>query len=313
MNRSAENYLKAIRFERPEWVPSSVSLLPASWIKYREDLEEVVLSHPRVFPGFRKGQVDFDFHDGFSLPTYDLGRRTDCWGVVWENIRRGCDSIPVEEPLFLPDSHLVKAREQVSGQRRHGRDADDEHDEERGHGRPANRPALKPDQTARGSSLDWLTVSPPAQVRRERLGGLVAAVDRLVESGLQHHAKVLRYPGIPASRVDRLGGEDLLVELISRGRRERDRSAIAHPGESIPAGCGGYRGSCGLTALRKRQRNNVDQSTGRTLKTRNSKFEIRNSKQASMIQIPMNQTVPRFRHWDLRCVSYFVLGISNVD
>lgn len=98
-NRRAANYLKAMRFEHPEWVPCSLSLLPATWIQYRERLEELVLAHPRVFPGFRKGSIDFDFKNGFWLPTYELGRHVDCWGVVWENVQRGSDSIVVEEPL----------------------------------------------------------------------------------------------------------------------------------------------------------------------------------------------------------------------
>ncbi len=98
-DRAAANYLKAVNFDYPEWVPCGVGLLPATWIAHREALEEVVLAHPRLFPGYRKGQTDFDFKDGFWLPTYELGRSTDCWGVVWDNIQRGCDSIVVEEPL----------------------------------------------------------------------------------------------------------------------------------------------------------------------------------------------------------------------
>lgn len=98
-NRRTVNYLKAVHFDSPEWVPCAVHFLPATWIQYREELENLVLSHPRIFPGFRKGQVDFDFKKGFWLPTYELGRHTDCWGVVWENIQRGFDSIVVEEPL----------------------------------------------------------------------------------------------------------------------------------------------------------------------------------------------------------------------
>jgi hypothetical protein len=98
-DRAATNFLKAVHFDTPEWTPCSVGLLPATWIEHREGLEEVVLAHPRIFPGFRKGQVDFDFADGFWLPTYELGRSTDCWGVVWDNIQRGCDGIVVEEPL----------------------------------------------------------------------------------------------------------------------------------------------------------------------------------------------------------------------
>lgn len=95
-NRNAANYLKAAQFDRPQWIPCSVSLLPATWMKYRESLEELVLAHPKVFPGYRRGSRDFDWVPG---PLYELGERTDCWGVVWRNIERGMDSQAVVHPL----------------------------------------------------------------------------------------------------------------------------------------------------------------------------------------------------------------------
>ncbi len=97
-SRGAVNYLKAVYFDHPEWTPCGVSFLPATWMKHGPALEEVVLSHPRVFPGYRKGSVDFAFPEMWH-PLYELGRHTDCWGVVWENIARGLDSQPVVHPL----------------------------------------------------------------------------------------------------------------------------------------------------------------------------------------------------------------------
>jgi uroporphyrinogen decarboxylase len=95
-NRATVNYLKALYFDNPEWTPCRVSLMPATWIKYREDLEELVLAHPRLFPGYEKGSRDFD---AIPSPLYEVGRHTDCWGIVWNNVERGLDSIPVEHPL----------------------------------------------------------------------------------------------------------------------------------------------------------------------------------------------------------------------
>jgi uroporphyrinogen decarboxylase len=95
-NRRAVNLLKAIYFDGPEWTPCRVGLMPATWMRYREDLEELVLAHPRLFPDYVKGTRDFD---AIENPLYELGRHTDCWGVVWENRERGLDSIPVENPL----------------------------------------------------------------------------------------------------------------------------------------------------------------------------------------------------------------------
>ncbi len=98
-NRAAVNWLKAMYFDSPEWTPCNVGTLPAVWIKHREAFEALVLEHPRVFPAYKKGSVDFDFPNGFGAPTYEPGRYTDCWGSVWENIMRGMEAQVVVEPL----------------------------------------------------------------------------------------------------------------------------------------------------------------------------------------------------------------------
>ena len=95
-NRHTVNLLKTITFDRPEWTICSVGLLPATWMKRREGLEEVVLAHPRIFGAFEKHARDFDRVDS---PLYETGRHTDCWGTVWNNVERGLDSMPVEFPL----------------------------------------------------------------------------------------------------------------------------------------------------------------------------------------------------------------------
>jgi len=97
-NRTAINFLKAMYFDYPDWTPCNVGIMPATSMKYREDLEEVVLSHPRIFPSYTKGSIDFDF-EHFSNPLYESGEHTDCWGIVWNNIERGLDSQPVGHPL----------------------------------------------------------------------------------------------------------------------------------------------------------------------------------------------------------------------
>jgi hypothetical protein len=97
-NRAAANYLKTIYFDCPEWTPCSVNFLPATWMRHGPALEELVLAHPRVFPGYRKGAVDYTFPTMWC-PTYESGRHTDCWGVVWDNIARGLDGQVVVHPL----------------------------------------------------------------------------------------------------------------------------------------------------------------------------------------------------------------------
>jgi hypothetical protein len=96
-NKKAVNYLKTTYFDHPEWVECDISIMTATWIKYRDEVEDIVLAHPRIFPTFKKGQYDFDFPT--LPPLYELGDHRDAWGTLWRNIERGMDSIPIECPL----------------------------------------------------------------------------------------------------------------------------------------------------------------------------------------------------------------------
>jgi len=95
-NRRTVNYLKAIYFDHPQWTPCHVGIMPATWMRYRERLEEVVLAHPKVFPDYRRGGKDYDANPN---PFYLLGRTTDCWGNVWENVEAGLAGQVVGHPL----------------------------------------------------------------------------------------------------------------------------------------------------------------------------------------------------------------------
>ncbi|HNZ38029.1 MAG TPA: uroporphyrinogen decarboxylase family protein [Candidatus Latescibacteria bacterium] len=96
-NPRTVNFLKTLYFDTPQWVPCGVSLMMATWMKYREELEAVVLAHPRIFPGYVKGSINLDFPDAYVL--YEPGYHTDNWGCVWHNIERGLDSIVVKHAL----------------------------------------------------------------------------------------------------------------------------------------------------------------------------------------------------------------------
>ena len=106
-NERVQNYLNAVHFNRPEWIPAAVSLLPASWLKYGEAMEEVVLDHPRLFPGYKAG----NFRNQSMDRSYRKGRWTDAWGVVWDNMVEGMSSIPVEDEAPLRDWDAFDAYE----------------------------------------------------------------------------------------------------------------------------------------------------------------------------------------------------------
>ena len=37
---ASEDRLRAMKFEHPEHIPCSIGLLPATWMKYRQELDE---------------------------------------------------------------------------------------------------------------------------------------------------------------------------------------------------------------------------------------------------------------------------------
>ena len=86
---------KAMKFERPEMIPVNVSLLPATWIKYREQLDALVRRHPVIFPGY-SGKASYD---EIGSGTYYAGNHTDEWGCVWQNIHEGMEAIVTGHPV----------------------------------------------------------------------------------------------------------------------------------------------------------------------------------------------------------------------
>lgn len=98
-NETLNNFIKTMLFDRPDWIPCTVSMLPATWLKYGAALEEVVLAHPRLFPHYKPG----GYKNMKLSRSYQKGRWTDAWGVVWDNLVEGMAAIPVEELAPLRD------------------------------------------------------------------------------------------------------------------------------------------------------------------------------------------------------------------
>ncbi len=109
--------IKAALFDRPEHIPVTVSILPATWMKYREQVDDLVARHPVVFGGEQPYQRDYDAVDG----TYAEGEHTDEWGCVWLNIAHGLNSMVKRHPVpTRADVHRLRAPEIVDGRMPHG-------------------------------------------------------------------------------------------------------------------------------------------------------------------------------------------------
>ncbi|MGQ9515125.1 MAG: hypothetical protein ACUVTL_08795 [Thermoproteota archaeon] len=75
-----DNYLRAIEFRYPEWIPCSVDFSPATFKRYREKLEDLIASHPLIFGQYERRIMDFDE----MPPAYRKGEYyTDNWECVW--------------------------------------------------------------------------------------------------------------------------------------------------------------------------------------------------------------------------------------
>lgn len=99
-------------FEHPDFIPVSVGILPAAWIKYREELEDIVARHPIIFGEVERGTRDFDAVSG----TYVMGQHVDAWGCVWSNVKHGAEAIVTGHPVpTRADVHRLKAPPPGSG------------------------------------------------------------------------------------------------------------------------------------------------------------------------------------------------------
>jgi hypothetical protein len=93
-----ENYLRNASMTGPEWIPCSVGISGASWDQWRGEMEDVLVRHPTLFPGFEKGKRDYDDRD--YGPAHRAGERfTDAWGCVWRSEIDGIEGQVELHPL----------------------------------------------------------------------------------------------------------------------------------------------------------------------------------------------------------------------
>jgi hypothetical protein len=89
-----DDRIKAMLFDWPEAIPVAVGLLPATWGRHREALDDLVARHPILF-GERKPGRDYDEVGG----TYRQGEHVDAWGCVWSNIAHGMEAMVTGHPV----------------------------------------------------------------------------------------------------------------------------------------------------------------------------------------------------------------------
>lgn len=88
-----DNYLRAVEFRLPSFIPCFVSIPPPTWKKHGENLVRVVKKHRLLFPWFSEDQ----------LRSQVLARKPtvfkDEWDCVWKFTLDGLQGIVVKNPL----------------------------------------------------------------------------------------------------------------------------------------------------------------------------------------------------------------------
>jgi uroporphyrinogen decarboxylase len=92
-----ENYIRALEFRYPQWIPCSINFAPIVWKTYREQLERIVLNHPRLFPDY--DVAERDFYNEMPLVYREGEYYKDNWGCTWFTALNGLEGQVVKHPL----------------------------------------------------------------------------------------------------------------------------------------------------------------------------------------------------------------------
>ena len=92
----SENHLRTVRMTNPQWMPWSIGVWDCTWEYLGEELEKIVLRHPRTWPHYVKGSKDWR-----NIRYPEAGDTIDSWGCVWRTCEdgKGIDGCVVEHPL----------------------------------------------------------------------------------------------------------------------------------------------------------------------------------------------------------------------
>ena len=93
-----DNYLQTASLTGGEWVPARLVISGASWDQLRDEVEDVLIRHPRYFPGFQTGQRDYDAYE-YAPQQRAGGKFTDSYGCVWHGEVDGIIGVVEGHPL----------------------------------------------------------------------------------------------------------------------------------------------------------------------------------------------------------------------
>ncbi|MCE5279066.1 MAG: uroporphyrinogen decarboxylase family protein [Planctomycetaceae bacterium] len=93
-----ENFLRNASMQGHEWIPMGVYISGNLWYHMGEELEDLCLRHPVLWPNFKKGQTPFKEYGKQAPDRYDM------WGCKWRYELGGLDGQVIEHPLARWDA-----------------------------------------------------------------------------------------------------------------------------------------------------------------------------------------------------------------
>ena len=91
-----ENFLRAIRFRYPEYIPTTISVFWPLWNTYRKKLEEIAERYKMFFLGFNRGRIKYEGKPGII---YVDEYRYDAFKCLWHFNIKGYQGQVVKHPL----------------------------------------------------------------------------------------------------------------------------------------------------------------------------------------------------------------------
>ncbi len=115
-----DDFLKAVTYNYPEKIPVLATFLPASYLKYGEELIKIAHEYEDL-PGLFPRIESIDEVDKYISEKYQEGETVDEWGCVWSNINKGMDSYVTGHPVKTREDILeLKIPENRDGNIPHG-------------------------------------------------------------------------------------------------------------------------------------------------------------------------------------------------
>lgn len=98
MNERDLNYLKAVRFEKPDYIPMSFCINDSCWNHYpQERLLDLMEAHPFLFPDFKRPKLPYK--PIYSNVAKKDAPYTDDFGCVWTTAEDGITGTVTKHPL----------------------------------------------------------------------------------------------------------------------------------------------------------------------------------------------------------------------